>query len=173
MSIEILRVRSSITSALKQLILLRGTAFAALGGAIILYCGAFLSVKTLSMWGLAALLLGLILIALGLIPYRKLSRLEVNPYEIVVDDNFCLFFLSKKKPLFALAMKDIEKMEYVDGKKRYGIALCMKKSHQTIHPLHSFDVEAFQRSSKKMMSCDLFLPYFSKRSYAELQELQQ
>ncbi len=164
---DLIKLRSSINSSLKRYVLLRGTFLAFLGMALIAYCGAFLAPETLHIWGLPAFLIGLALITVGLLPYRRLTQLELKPHEIILDDTSSLKFFSKGRPLFSLPFADIAKMEYIDEKYRYGIGLWLKKPFPEkilIHDSH-FDMKAFQTRSQKKAGCDIFLPYFTKRSF--------
>ena len=64
-------------------------------------------------------------------------------------------------------------MAWLDDDKRYGIGLWIKKpqsKHITVlHP--TLDFNAYLKNSQKQYLCDLFFPYFSKRSFQELEEL--
>lgn len=169
----ILTLRSSIKSSLKKSMILRGSLLSVLGVALWLYGGIFLSINTLSTWGWPIFLIGGILITIGLLPYRKLTRLENKPHEIVVTDLEELYFSQMGVPLLKISLGNIEEMAFLDDDKRYGIGLWIKKpinkNVQVLHP--GIDLNTYLKDCQKRYFCDVFFPYFSKRSFQELEEL--
>lgn len=169
----VLTLRSSVKSSFKKSVLVRGTILAVLGVSLWLYGGIFLSIATLSTWGWPILLLGGALIIIGLLPYRKLSRLENKPHEIIVTDLEELYFSLQGTPMFKIALEHIEEMAYLDDDNRYGIGLWVKdpknKNIIVTHPTLEFN--AYLKNCQKQYLCDVFFPYFSKRSFQELEEL--
>lgn len=114
--------------------------------------------------------MGLFFIAIGLLPYRKLSKLQLKPHEIHFD-NDTLIFLKEGKPLFKIASLSIEKMSYLEREHLYGVGIWLKKPmEQKIKVLQSkFNFAAFMRDSmQRFGGCDLFLPFFSKHTFEEL-----
>lgn len=169
----ILTLRSSVKSSLKKSVILRGSLLGALGIALWLYGGIFLSMATLSTWGWPIFLIGGILIALGLWPYRKLTRLENKPHEMVVTDLEELYFSQSGVPLFQISLENIEEMAFLDDDKRYGIGLWIKnpanKYIKVLHP--GINLNTYLMDCQKRYFCDVFLPYFSKLSFQELEDL--
>lgn len=168
-----LLLRSSVKSTMKRFVLFRGTFLAGLGAALMLFTGAFLPRGTLALWGLLCFGIGLGLITLGLLPYRRLTRLENKPFEILLSQGL-LSFISKGIKKFSVPFASIEKTGFVDDRHQYGICLWLKKPAQEKVIVHDpgFDMAAFQNKSKAKHGCDLFLPYFSKRSYEEMRDFQ-
>lgn len=162
-------LRSCIRSSLKRSVLLRGTILAAVGGILIL-AGGFISKGVLSVWGLPLYFVGIGLIAIGLIPQRKLQMLENTPNEIHVDREFTLTFRSKNKPLFSIPLASIKKIEYVERDHLYGLAIWFLQppTHKIILFNPTFNLKNLHLESKKKFNCDLFLAYFSKHSLQEL-----
>lgn len=169
----ILKLSSSVRPSLKKSTIIRGTILGGLGVALWLYGGIFLTIETLTIWGWPILLIGGILIVLGLFPYRKLIRLENKPNEIVVTDLEELHFSLQGVPMFNVELENIEEMAFLDDDKRYGIGLWIKnpktKYITVLHP--SLDLNIYLNNCQKDYFCDLFFPFFSKRSYQELEEL--
>lgn len=169
---QILKLRSSIKPSLKKSVILRGSLLSALGVALWLFSGIFFSITTLSTWGWPIFLIGGILITIGLLPYRKLSRLENNPHEIVITDLDELYF-SMGTPIFKIHLEKIEEMAFLDDEKRYGIGIWIKKPIDknviVLHP--TLDFNAYLADCQKRYFCDIFFPYFSKRSFQELEEV--
>lgn len=143
------RFFSSIAPELKRRTLLKGTVFAALGALLLLWGGAGLDLPTLSKWGWLIFLVAIGLIALGLIPYRRLNRLENNPYELRVD-NQAITLLHQGNKLFAYPIDAISRVGYYKRDDLYGIKIWLKEGLE-----------------KKHYGADIFLPYFSERSYKE------
>jgi hypothetical protein len=83
---------------------------------------------------------GLLCIGWGLIPYRTLKKQQVTPNTIDITDAFLKISLNGKKPKF-IPLNQIEKLEYLEDK---GI-------------LFFFD------------NTTLFAPYFSKRTFTQIQ----
>jgi hypothetical protein len=171
---ETLKLRNSIKPALIHFTLIRGTVLGAIGICLILYTGIFLPPIALQYWGSLILLVGGGLITWGLLPYRRLRRLEVKPYEIVAVENKALHYLSNGKSLFSIPTQSIHRITYFEKNKDYGIAIHLK------YPLPEkirvqdvrFNFDAFQKKSLKKYDCDLFLPYFSERSWRALKDFQ-
>lgn len=85
---------------------------------------------------------GILLIGWGLIPYRKLKKLENNPYTLHLTESH-LILQTKKR--YILPLKEIQKIEYIEGLP-FGILITTKER-------------------------TLFAPYFSKRTFTDLTEL--
>lgn len=169
----LLTLRSSVRPSLKKTALIKGSILGGLGIALWLYGGIFLSIETLTIWGWPILIIGGGLISSGLFPYRKLVRQENNPHKIIVNDLEELEFYSQGTPLFKVSMDNIEEMAFLDDDIRYGIGLWIKNPKtQYIEVLHpSLDLSAYLKKCQKDYFCDLYFPFFSKRSYQELEEL--
>jgi len=131
--------------------ILKGTLIASLGGFLLVYCGGFLPPSSLSRWGIFIWTAGFALIAYGLIPYKSLLNLMTKPNEIIFDDREQMHYLSRGKHQFMVPVSLIEQISYVEGKLRYGIKL------------------TFSREKQK----NVFLPYFSKRTYEKVRECLQ
>lgn len=126
----------------------------------------------MGIWGLPLFLVGMGLIAWGLIPYRRLRSLEENPYRITLDGESSMTFISKGKPLFTVPRQAIGEMGYIEEENTYGIALHLKSPLPEKLQIENatFDLAEFRERSKKEHACDLFIPYFSQRSYSTLNE---
>lgn len=161
-------LRSSIKPSLMRKTLWQGTVLAALGAFIFLYAGVAIQRTTLQTWGIPILGVGLALITLGLLPYRRLTRLELNPYKIVIasETEFTFF---KGIPLFTIPFAAIDTISFYDGKKDYGICIKLKNTptEKVIVHTSSTCLKVFQRNG-----CDLFFPYFTRRSFDELKSVQ-
>lgn len=119
-----------------------GTILAVFGTALLLYGTLFLSVEEMQRWGWLLFFSFIILISLGLIPYRRLSRLEKQPNKITLTDRNTFIYRTLEVPLNA-----IEKAEYYETSDKYGIKIWLKDRSEAI-----------------------FLPYFTERSFAQLKE---
>lgn len=169
----VLTLRSSIKASLKKQTIIRGTILGGLGISLWLFGAIALPENTLNFWGWPILLIGGILIVIGLLPYRRLSRLENRPHEIVVTDLEELYCSMHGTPFFKIALENIEEMAYLDDENRYGIGLWIKlpknKYIEVLYP--SLVLETYLKDCQKHYFCDVFLPFFSKRSFEELEEI--
>ena len=163
--------RSSIHSELLNHTLKRGTVLGGSGVFLFLMGGTILPLELLSLWGIPFFTVGLFFIAIGLIPYRKLARLQLTPHEIHFDGK-TLLFLKQGKPLFKIDVPSIEKINYLEREHLYGMGIWLKKPiNEKVKVLQSqFNFAAFTTDSMhRFQGCDLFLPFFTKRSFEEFQ----
>lgn len=157
-------IRSAVKSELKQLTLKRGGWIAASGALMLLIGGTFIPLTYLKLVGIPLFFAGLVLISIGWLPYRKLQRLETKPHELQYDGQNYLF-LKEGKPLFRIPETSIEQASYVENENIYGLGIWLKKPAEdkvAILQRH-FTLETFA-------GCDLFLPYFTKRTLTDLLE---
>jgi hypothetical protein len=125
----------------------------------------------MQVWGLPLFFAGMGLIAWGLIPYRKLKKLEENPNRIILDGT-SIGYAAGSKLLFTLPVEAIDRVAYLENGSSYGIGITLK------FPLPvklrgedpRFDLSAFRATSLSKHNCDLFLPYFSHRAFETLQD---
>jgi len=166
------KIRSSIKPKLLRVTLKKGALIGGAGALTLLLAGTLLPLEQLKIWGLPALVVGFVLISVGLLPYRKLTRLELKPHELHYDGEFFLF-LQQGKPLFKIPEESVEKMCYVEKEQMYGIAIWLKRPiEEKVRVLQPhFQFEAFvSDSAQRFEGCDLFLPYFTERSWKELED---
>jgi len=135
-------VRSVVKPELLRRTLWRGSFLAALGLLFLLFGALFLPEEALSRYGPWLFALGGGLLTAGLLPYRRLSRLEIQPDELHLTKDQ-LFWKSQK---VLIPLHKIQSIQPIVGD-HYGIQFQFKDGHT------------------------LFLPYFSERGAAEIQQL--
>lgn len=165
--------RSTIQPSLIRQSLRRRGLLAAFGAIGILFGGTCLTATQLRAWGIPIFFGGLTLIALGILPYKRLLRLQTKPHELHYDGMF-LLFIQQGKPLFKIPEESIERVDYKEKESLYGMGILLKKPiEKKVKVLDAqFDYAAFTRHSQKHFEgADLFLPYFSKRTCQEVKEL--
>ena len=169
---ETIKIHSSVTTNVLRRALFRGVALAGLGIALIFYAGIFIPPEQLRYWGPILVCIAIALVAWGLIPHRQLTRLQLHPYEIGIDDK-SLSFSSQGKKQFTVERQSVDKMEFRPDDYEYGIALWLKDPLPEMICVHnhSFKMESFQNRSKSRHFCDLFFPYFSHKDMTEIQEV--
>lgn len=166
---DTLTLRSSLPSSLLRDTLFRGSILAIIGLALIIYSGIFLSPSELRTWGFFLVILSFIIIALGLIPYRRLTRLELNPYKLTAVERDHLEFQMTNQTI-DIPFSAIEKMTYIQNGNIYGIGLHIKPEFSILKAeLKSRALKYYQNR----FHVDLFFPYFSQRSFHELEEWMQ
>jgi hypothetical protein len=171
---EVLKLYSSIDSNLMRKTLFKGFFFAFLGFFLILYTGIFFNRETLSTWGFTIFITGMGLMAWGLLPYRQLSRLASKPDEIILVGTDHMEFYSKGKMLFRIPFQMIKKLSYIEQGKLYGIGLSLKSdSVETMICQFPKNLSHLVKQTKQKFGTDFFFPYFSQRSFKEMQEWQK
>lgn len=168
----LLKFRSSIKPELLKKTLFRGTMLGGIGIGILIIAALVLPLHILEIWGFPILVCGLLLIAIDLIPYRRLSQLELSPYELHFNGKTLIFF-KKGDALFEIDIHSIESLEYVEKNQIYGWKIRLKRPIENkirvVAPRAQFET-FYSRYLQKIEDCDLFLPYFSKRSFDELKD---
>ncbi len=102
-------IRTSIDPRLKKLALLKGMPLAAAGAVLFLFYG----MRGVTPFGPLILLFALLLVAIGLRPYRKLCRLETTPDQLTIEEGQ-LQFLHRGRLQFALPIEKITRISYHD-----------------------------------------------------------
>lgn len=164
-------LRSCILPALMRKTLLRGTFLGVLGGAVLI-AGAFISPESMSPWGAALYVFSLVLITVGLLPYKRLKRLEGRPDRLTIDTGQELHFFTQDKSVLSVPLCSIDHMAYLDQGNHYGIRIFLKDPLPKKLVVHDpgFSLVHFRARSLSVHSCDLFLAYFSKRTFSVLQD---
>jgi|GEM_PF-2194641 len=163
-------VRSTISSPLLRSVLFKGFTLAFLGIFILVLAVIFIPASTLQRWGWLLFLLSFSSLTLGLLPYRRLSRLQLKPHKLVLVDLNHLAFYSRGEKILTLALQSISKISYVDHARHYGIAISLKPPPIAPIVIHQplKEVKFFRHKGCKEEKSDLFFPYFSPSAYHEL-----
>lgn len=143
-----MKFRSTITPELKRKTLFRGTAVSLIGISALFYAYFYVSENTLEKWGWAFYLWGLLLIVWGMLPYRRLLKIEDLPFELWstgTGELELLNFGKNNRPFWKIFANKISSFSFKGDSTYYGIEI------------HAGD--------KKY-----FCPYFSRRTCEELKE---
>lgn len=163
------RLRTSIAAELQRGRLLLGSAIAA-PGILLMIWASFLSPQLLARWGVVFALLSILLIALGLIPYRRICRLQLHPNQIALEEENLTYVIGET-PRFRLSKEGVREIAFLKERGGYGIGLWLhlpiEKKITVIDP--RFDMQKFMNQSRRR-GCDLYLPLFSERAAAEIEE---
>jgi len=143
---ENISVRTTVKPELIRYTLWKGVSYAVVGSAILIYAIS-LPIEKLKIWGLPLFLFAGVLFTLGMLPYRKLTRLEKTPDKLLLNANETLTYVKKGKPILTIPLAKIERTAYLERGRMYGIG-----------------IEITPHSQEKT----LFFPYFSQRSYKTL-----
>ena len=175
MATEALIIRTSISSEVIKHVLFRGFSIAFLGMLGLLLGTIFIPVSTMKIWGLSLFLMSLGLVTLGLLPYRRLSRLQLKPNEIALVDTDHLTYYSKGRKILTIPLQSVAKMSYIQHPLHYGIAVWLKPSPLSPVIVHQCpkEVKSLRQKGKYIEEAHLFLPYFNQRAYHELLEWQE
>lgn len=164
---ETITIRSSVLPDLMRKTLWRGTLLGGIGVFALLFGGVFIPVEKMKVWGPLLFLFSLGLITWGLLPYKHLKRLENKPSRLIVEGDRWLHYSAGGKPLLSLPIASIAHIMFIDKPSVYGIGIFLKGSADI--PIRG-DLSQFRARSQKMHQCDLFFPYFSRRSFNELHD---
>ncbi|CCB87657.1 putative uncharacterized protein [Parachlamydia acanthamoebae UV-7] len=159
--ISMIKIRTSIDPAFKRKKLLRGTLIAGCG-ALILFAGMFLPPLQLGKWGLWIFLVGTLLIALGLLPYRRLTLLETTPNELILEQD-ALYFNQRGHPALMIPLESVEKLTCGKERDQIGLFVSLKRPlPQKVQLLSNrLDNESCQWVGN---TSAIFFPHFSRRS---------
>ncbi len=148
-------INSKISSLLKKRRLLRGSLIATPGILVLLIVGSFAPLAILERFGILSFCVGIFLISLGLIPYRRLCQLELKPHYIDADASNLKVLLHQRYAL-DIPMQLITACEWIEKKEIYGIGLHVKTA------------EIPKRFSRFGYAC--FLPFFKRDALDKLNE---
>lgn len=155
--------RSSISSELKRNALFKGTLFTGIGMFILFLSGAFLHAESLRIWGFPLFLVGGGLITYGMLPYRKLTRIEMNPYQLIHQPGQ-LILSRTGKDILSIPLSGISEIKFIKEVDVYGIGFVWNKKNTDKIVLYDFK---YQPQSLPEVA-DLYLPYFSQRAVNEI-----
>jgi len=138
--------KTTVTTSLLKKSLFSGMVKASIGITLIVMTGTFLPLPQLQTWGLPIFFASLLLIIIGLVPYKKLSRLQTNPYHLRIEEEKLILLSPKLIPLQTLPIDTMQEISHTTHNHIYGITIILKDGEKH------------------------FFPYFSKRSFDELKE---
>jgi len=160
---DYLQIQTTITHFYLKSILYKGFCYAFLGVLILLIGGVFLPEPLMQRWGWLIYFSAFFFITYGLLPYRKITRLQNKPNEIKLTSRSFLEFWSQTHFQFAIPLHLINSVRYFQKNKKYGMVLKLTDFPENLRDnLSKFYIE-MDKSKKEM----IFL-YFSKRSCQEL-----
>ena len=172
MRTDALTLHSSITPFLASRLLIRGTAVASLGLLCLAYGTLYMPEASLKTWGIPLFFLSLGLIGSGMLPYRRVCRVEKHPHMLMIRADNTIHYAHFGKARVTIPFQAIDRLSYGNDPLFYGIKLWIRTGHPqkiTVHD-HHFDYTAYTAHCRKKYGCDFFIPFFSKRSFKELEE---
>jgi len=159
-------VKTAVNSKIKKDALLNGTLLAGLGMLILIGGSVSFSKEQLSQYGFLIFVFGIALITLGMMPYRKLVRIENCPDEIHVNDDHTWVYYVKGKKLAEIPQETMESVNFIARDPSYGICIHFKKNSSSKVKVSDSDTQL----QINKFGCDLFMPYFTERSVHQLNE---
>jgi hypothetical protein len=168
-------IRTSIKPQIMRRTLFKGSLLALSGVLTLLISGIFLPKEQLQYGGFLFFLFGIGCITFGLLPYRRLSAMELKPDELIANEREDLEFWSKGKKRFTIPCSIIDKIDYIETNHTYGLALWLNPSTQQPIRIHDpyFNIHSLPEQTQNAAKSSLFLKFFSKRSTEELKEWQE
>lgn len=161
---------TGVKATLMRRVLFRGILWGSIGILGLILSAILLSHTEMALWGPFLFCAGMTAIVIGLLPYRRLTRLESHPDKLSVDSSSYLTYFSKGKKVFTIPSQVIKEILYIDRDSHYGIGIRLNpqsKEKICVHRRH-FDMKTFQEKSQRDNACDLFFPYFTQRSFQQL-----
>ena len=167
---EYLIIRTTISPALMKHILIKGFCIAFLGILGLIAGGIYLPPAILQKWGWFMILISLGLIAFGLLPYRRLVRLQLKPNELSVLDADNMTFISRGAKKITIPLHSILKIAYIDHPLDDGIAVWLKHPPPDPVVVHdcSRELEMIRKKGREKDNADLFFSHFNRHAYEEL-----
>ncbi|WP_148300653.1 cell division protein CrgA [Candidatus Protochlamydia sp. R18] len=149
----------------------KGIVWSLLGLIPMIYVGGFAELPFLQKWGIWAFLIGFGLITAGLVPYKKLISIQQKPHELRLSETDQIDYYLKGKKVLGLPISSIKQIEYYNKDQDFGIIVRLKVplANPFIIYSHSFSLVNFQKKSFLVEKADIFFPYFTQRSFDELQ----
>lgn len=170
MPTDSIKLFSTIKPTLLRAALIRGTFFASLGVLALIVATTYMSVEYMMTWGILLLLIGGGLMVYGLIPYRKLNRMENEPSELMLIDDEYLQLITFGKQQYTIPLSMIKKSSYIEKGNEYGIGLWFTQDPKNKAIVHNrrLDIDSMIKKSQQKYECDLFIPYFGRRAFTRL-----
>lgn len=164
--------RTTIRPGYKLRLVLKASFGGGTGIACLVGVGAFMPLELLKVWGFPVLVAASTLIAWSMLPYRRMTRLENNPDELWTNSNGDLVYAVQKSPIMTIPLGAIDKCFYIDKPQDYGIAIAIKPHPSQKIRVHNsgLDFRAYQQATVLRYGCDIFLPFFSERSFKNISE---
>jgi|GEM_PF-3149507 len=129
-------VYSSILPNLKQKLLVRGTFLGVIGAGILLFFGVWTSEVFLSKWGFLIFCLGIAIISIGMIPLRRIQRLENLPHRLSITRDALIFEKPGRSPL-QLLRTEIINTKFLQRGDLYGIEVMTSTLQKFFFPYFS------------------------------------
>lgn len=165
------RILSKINDRFMTRMLIRGTVVGGLGVAILVVFGTLMPSSQMRIWGVPLVLVAIILIAIGMIPYRQLTKLRKQPDELTIE-NRQMLYMRRGAELLAIPCVSIDRIDYVERRGLYGLGIWLL--HPIPQPIRVRGAEAsltyLERVSQRKFNCDLFLPFFAREECSSMQD---
>ena len=89
---------------------------------VLIYGAGLVTPNSIYFFGIPILLIGAFLIMAGLIPIRRLNRLEIHPHELIVTKNQ-MYYIVEGIQKVSIPLNTIKDIRYIEENRRYGIAV--------------------------------------------------
>lgn len=158
-----MKIMTSIPPKVLKEQLFRGSLLSFIGLCSIFGAYFSLNEKELACYGWILFLAGMSAIAYGMIPFRKLTRLQIFPYYLQITTTHLIYFKGEK-PLLEIPKIDLLKITYRQEGDKNGIGVSLRKRDK----IHIYDYKESKTVFRKASNVDLFFPYFSRTSFDQL-----
>jgi hypothetical protein len=163
---DTLKIRSTIPAGTLRRQLFVGSAIAAVG--VMITLGTALSGSLVEEWGHALYGASVLLIAIGLAPYRRSVMHQLHPDEWIITAD-AIHYRTKGRRVFSVPLKSIGTVVQVPE----GVGISLKKPipERISVATRRFNMRRFTKQSQKKHGTDLFFPHFGTEAARELLEV--
>ncbi|MFI0434925.1 MAG: hypothetical protein ACH350_04250 [Parachlamydiaceae bacterium] len=167
-------IHSSVSTYALKMRLLKGCTIASLGIAILVLSGIYLPIESLHKWGGGLFFTSIGLITLGMLPYRRLAKLQLRPDELIFLESDHVTFYHFGKKILTIPFESIKEISYFSHVRLYGIVMSIKSPFDGAIKMEGKGKNSVKMSQikEKKKKNELFFPYFNRRAYEELLDWQ-
>lgn len=159
-------ITTTVSSKVLKDALFKGSALAILGILTLTAAAIFLPAARLQESGSLIFFISILLIAVGLIPYRQLSRLQLNPSRLSFDSEEIHYFQRGKK-ILTIPLASLSNWNFIDDPFHYGMTATIQKPPYPLLTIYYPREVKKLRKKGAQLGADLFFPFFNRRSYEE------
>lgn len=156
-----IKLFTTIKPNLLKYYLIKSTILSIFGISVLFLGGIFLPSYLLAYFGIPILLLGGALITWGMIPYKKINRLELKPNEILLTDSYFQYFESRK-PIISIPIQQISEYDFFENDIDYGVKVYILNEHGIIYHTKKLHLNRDNKGEY------FIFPYFPLRAFTRL-----
>ncbi len=164
-------LKTQVDARFKRKILLKGSFISFLGCLLLFVAGVFFPIHILSAFGIPIFFIGILMIRWGIGPYRKISKQELFPNELIFTKK-TLSYRIQNQNAFSIPLNALKQIQFSSCKTTYGIKVLLNIPFSEKILLHNprFNIRKFHTQSQKRFRCDFFFPFFYEKTFRGLEK---